>query len=87
MAIVAYIQINFGGAITNPGQATTFQLVAPWGASQACSTLKEAVDQVFEKSGTMTTGRKGNYMLAGTTNGLTSNISGTATANDIGGSP
>ena len=88
MAITAYIQLNFQGTITYPGQATGFQLVAPWGASQYCESFEEAVCQIFEKAGNRYAGgRIGNYFLAGTTNGLSSTITGTATANDIGGSP
>lgn len=87
MAITAYIQLNFNGTITNPGQATSFQLVAPWGASQLCTNFQDAWQQIFEKSGSQYTGRLGNYMSAGTTNGLSTTITGTATASDIGGTP
>jgi hypothetical protein len=84
MAITAYIQINFGGSPTNPAQAATFQLVTPWGQTQTCTTWEEAVTQAFQRHSRYT-GKMGNYFLTGTTNGLSSSISGSATANDIVG--
>lgn len=84
--LVAYIQLNFipaagAGTPTAPVQAGTYQAVAPWGQTQACTTWEEAVNQLFRHS--RYTGKQGNYWNTGTTNGLSTSISGTATANDI----
>jgi hypothetical protein len=82
-----YLQVNLSGSVAQPNNSSTFQIVAPWGASGNCYTIEEALEQVFVKSGSRYTGRMGNYFSAQTTNGLSTTITGTATANDIGGTP
>jgi hypothetical protein len=81
-----YMQVNLGGGPTNPGQATTYQIVTPWGQTATCYTWEEAVNQAFGRS-SKNSGRQGNYFEAGTTNGLTTNVSGSMSANDINSTP
>jgi hypothetical protein len=76
------MQINFGGSPTNPIQATTYQIVTPWGQTSLCTTLEEALTQAFQRHSRFT-GKMGTYFASGTTNGLSTTVSGTMSANDI----
>lgn len=82
----AYMQINFGGSPANPGQATTFQIVTPWGQTVAAASWDEAINEAFFRNSRFS-GKMGAYFNAGTTNGLTTTVSGTMSANDINSSP
>ena len=89
--LVGYVQLNFvpaagAGTPATPNAAGSFQIVTPWGASQACSTWAEAFNEAFQRNSTVS-GKMGAYFNLGTTNGLTTSIAGTATANDINSTP
>jgi len=71
------VHMTFPGGATQVGQATTFQVITPWGQTVACYNFFEAVNDAFNgKGGTPFTGRMGNYFLNGTVNGASG--SGTA---------
>ena len=44
------ILIVLGGSPTNPGQATSFQGVAPWGQTQAYTVWEEVVEALFKRN-------------------------------------
>jgi len=55
---------------TQVGQATTYQIVAPWGQTTPCYSFGDAFNQLLG-SGGMDSGWLGNYLNFGTTRGLT----------------
>lgn len=67
-----YITVNLTGPASGvvPGQATTFQLVAPWGQTSQCYSWTEALHQCFDWNSRFT-GRMGAFFLSGATNNLT----------------
>ena len=81
-----YMQVNLGGSPTNPGQATTFQIVTPWGQTVATPVWEDAVNEAFFRYGRQT-GRMGNYFNLNTNNGLSTTCSGSMSANDINSTP
>lgn len=66
-----YIAVNLSGPDngTVPGQATTFQLVTPWGQTSQCYSWTEAVHQAFEWNSRFS-GSMGAYFQTGQTNNL-----------------
>lgn len=67
-----YLTINcvYPAGATQIGQATTYQVVTPWGQSTACICLDDALNQVVA-SGSQYSGQMGNYLNNGVTRGLT----------------
>lgn len=63
------ITVNLGGNPTNPGQATTYQFVTPWGQTDPNVSWEGAINQAF-RIGSLHTGRQGMYFTSGLTNGL-----------------
>ena len=91
MAIPAafWITVNMTGPAsgTVPGQATTFQIVTPWGQTQPCYTFTEALNVAFNFS-SVESGKMGNYFNLGITNGLVTGSQTVPTsANLIQGTP
>lgn len=66
-----YITINmvYPAGATQIGQATTYQVVTPWGQSTACICMDDAFNQVVS-SGSQYSGQMGNYLNNGVTRGL-----------------
>lgn len=77
-----FIQVNLQGNPTNPGQASAYQLVAPWGQTDYCWPWESAVQQLF-LIGSKHSGRMGMYFQLGTTNGHTTTVAGNSNANSI----
>jgi len=67
---IAVLMTGPAGA-TFAGQATTFQLVTPWGSSDICYSWPEVLLQLQStKGGSADSGKMGNYFNLGTTNGI-----------------
>lgn len=82
-----YMSVNLGGAPTNPNQASTYQIVTPWGQTVAASTWEEAVNEAFFRNSRWS-GKMGNYFNSGTTNGIsTASQTVPISANDINSTP
>lgn len=82
-----YMSVNLAGSPTNPNQATSFQIVTPWGQTSTCSTWEEAVNEAFFRNSRWS-GKMGNYFTAGTTNGIsTGSVTAPTSANDINSTP
>jgi len=58
------------GGATQVGQATTYQIVTPWGSSDVCYSFRECLLQLCHKGGSEDSGRMGNFFNNGTTNGI-----------------
>jgi hypothetical protein len=81
-----FVTVLLSGSVTNPINSTSYQVVTPWGKSPQRATLREAWNDVMDRTGGQQGGVQGNYMLAQTTNGLTTQ-SGQVTplnANEVG---
>jgi hypothetical protein len=82
-----YMSVNLGGSPANPGQASSFQIVTPWGQTQACTTWEEAVNQAFFRNSRWS-GRMGQYFANTTTNGIATGSQTVPTsASDIDSTP
>jgi hypothetical protein len=72
-----YITINLGPSLTtaspaptsysNPGNAATYQILTPWGATTFCENFYDALDQAFRRAGSPWSGRMGVYFQTSTT--------------------
>lgn len=64
-----YMTVNLLGNPTNPGQATGFQIVTPWGQTDYSLNWPTVTNQAFH-IGSFHTGRQGMYFTSGITNGV-----------------
>jgi hypothetical protein len=64
------VTCTYPAGATQIGQATTYQLITPWGQSTPCLNLLDALNQMVA-AGSAYSGQMWNYLFNGVTRGLT----------------
>lgn len=64
------VHCNYPAGATQIDQATTYQVVTPWGQSTLCYNLLDALNQMVA-SGSAYSGQMGNYLINGVTRNST----------------